>query len=81
MRDGKIGVGADFLQGKAMNADLSTIHLKDIGKESNSATAAEVADQLMSEISKIATKVVSSLGVGNMMDAAKGAMKGTEENA
>ncbi len=79
VRDGKIGVGADFLQGKAISADLPTIHLKDIGKESNGATAAEVADQLMSEISKSATKVVSSLGVGKMMDAAKGAMKGAEK--
>ena len=76
VRDGKIGVSADFLQGKAMNAALPTIHLKDIGKKSNGATAAEVADQLMSEISKSATKVVSSLGVGKMMDAAKGALGG-----
>jgi len=79
VRDGKIGVSADFLQGKEMNAALPTIHLKDIGKKSNGATAAEVADQLLSEISKSATKVVSSLGVGKMMDAAKGAMKGAEK--
>lgn len=78
MRNGKIGVSADFLQGKELNADLPTIHLKDIGKKSNGATAAEVADQLMSEISKSATKVVSSLGVGKMMDTAKGALKGAE---
>ncbi|MDA1326484.1 MAG: hypothetical protein O3C34_17295 [Proteobacteria bacterium] len=76
LRGGKIGVSADFLQGKALNAALPTIHLKDIGKKSNGATAAEVADQLMSEISKSATKVVSSLGVGKMMDAAKGALGG-----
>jgi len=76
VRDGKIGVSADFLQGKEMNAALPTIHLKDIGKKSNGATAAEVTDQLLTEISKSATKVVSSLGVGKMMDAAKGAMGG-----
>lgn len=79
VRDGKIGVSADFLQGKELNADLPTIHLRDIGKKSNGATAAEVADQLMSEISKSATKVVSSLGVGKMMDAAKGAVKDAEK--
>ncbi len=79
VRDGKIGVSADFLQGKALNGGLPTIHLKDIGKKSNGATAAEVADQLMSEISKSATKVVSSLGVGKMMDAAEGVMKGAEK--
>jgi hypothetical protein len=73
VRDGQIGVSADFLQGKELNAGLPTIHLKDIGKEKKGATAAEVADQLLSEISKSATKVVSSLGVGKMMDAAKGA--------
>ncbi len=79
LRNGKIGVSADFLKGKSLTADLPTIHLKNIGKRSNGATAAEVADQLMSEISKSATKVVSSLGVGKMMDAAKGALKGAEK--
>jgi uncharacterized protein involved in outer membrane biogenesis len=79
LRDGKIGVSADFLQGKELNADLPTIHLKDIGKKSNGATAAEVTDQLMDEITKSATKVVSSLGVGKMMDAAKGALEGAEK--
>ena len=58
---------------------MPTIHLKDIGKKKNGATAAEVADQLLGEISKSATKVVSSLGVGKMMDAAKGAMKDAEK--
>ncbi|MBT5050820.1 MAG: hypothetical protein HOM58_20130 [Rhodospirillaceae bacterium] len=79
VRDGKIGVSASFLKGKEMNAALPTIHLKDIGKKKNGATAAEVADQLLGEISKSATKVVSSLGVGKMMDAAKGAMKDAEK--
>ena len=79
MRDGKIGVSAEFLQGKELNSGLPTIHLKKIGKKSNGATAAEVADLLMSEFSKSATKVVSSLGVGKMMDAAKGALKGAEK--
>lgn len=79
VRDGKIGVSATFLKGKEMNAALPTIHLKDIGKKKNGATAAEVADQLLGEISKSATKVVSSLGVGKMMDAAKGAMKDAEK--
>ena len=55
VRNGKIGVSADFLQGKALNAPLPTIHLKDIGKKSNGATAAEVAEQLIGEISKSAT--------------------------
>ena len=79
VRDGKIAVSADFLQGKELGSGLPTIHLRNIGKKSNGATAAEVADQLMSEISKSATKVVSSLGVGKMMDAAKGALKGAEK--
>lgn len=79
VRGGKIGVSADFLQGKELNSGLPTIHLKDIGKKSNGATAAEVAEQLMSEISKSATKVVSSLGVDKMMGAAKGALKDAEK--
>jgi len=79
VRGGKIGVSGEFLQGKELNSVLPTIHLKNIGKKTNGATAAEVADQLMSEISKSATKVVSSLGVGKMMGAAKGALKGTEK--
>jgi hypothetical protein len=76
VRGGRIGVSADFLRGKEMNANLPTIHMTDIGRKSNGATAAEVADQLLTEINRSATRVVSSMGVGKMMDAAKGAMGG-----
>lgn len=76
VRNGKIGVSADFLAGKQMNVPLPTIHMKDVGKKQGGATPAEVADQLLTQISRSATTAVSSLGLDKMMDKAKDAAAG-----
>lgn len=82
VRDGTIAVSAGFLQEKRMSVALPTIHLKDIGKEggkSNGATAAEVADKLLSAISAEAATAVSSLGLDNLRDVAKGVTEGAKK--
>jgi len=76
VRGGKIGVSAAFLAGKQMNVPLPDIHMKDIGKKKGGASPAEVADQLLSQISKSATGAVSGLGLDKMMGAAKDAASG-----
>jgi hypothetical protein len=79
VRDGKVSVSANFLQGKAMGAPLPAIHLKDIGKAKGGATPAEVADQLLTAISQSAAKAVNSLDLGKMMEGAKGAAEGAKK--
>ncbi|WP_316976226.1 AsmA family protein [Shumkonia mesophila] len=79
VRDGRVDVAAQFLQGKKMGTPLPTIHLKDIGKEKKGASASEVADKVMSAIIASAGKAVSSLNLddlakkaGAQLDAVKG---------
>jgi uncharacterized protein involved in outer membrane biogenesis len=82
VRGGTIAVSAGFLQGKRMSVPLPTIHLKDIGKEggkSNGATAAEVAEKLLSAISASASTAVSSLGLDKLKDAAMGMTEGAKK--
>jgi hypothetical protein len=69
VRDGKVDVSADFLQGQKTGASLPTIHLKDIGKSSGGATPAQVAEQVIAAISKAATGAVAKLDVGAIKDA------------
>jgi hypothetical protein len=69
VRDGKVDVSADFLQGQKTGAALPTIHLKDIGKSGGGATPAQVAEQVIAAISKSATSAVAKLDVGAIKDA------------
>jgi hypothetical protein len=69
VRDGKVEVSADFLQGKKTGTSLPTIHLKDIGKSKGGASPAEVAEQVIAAISKSATSAVGKLDVGAIKDA------------
>jgi len=84
VRDGRIDVAAEFLQGKKMGAPLPTIHLKDIGKEKKGASAGEVADKVMSAIIASAGKAVSSLNLDDLAKQAAerlGAVKGQATDA
>jgi hypothetical protein len=78
VRDGQIGVSATVLQGKAVNAPLPTIHLTDIGKASNGATAAQVANQVLGATKVGSSALTSSLtsGVTGAGSNATGALKG-----
>lgn len=68
VRDGRVNVSADFLQGQQTGTNLPTIHLKDIGK-GGGATPTEVAEQVIAAISKAATSAVGKLDVGAIKDA------------
>jgi hypothetical protein len=69
VRDGKVNVSADFLQGKQTGTNLPTIHLKDIGKSSGGASPTEVAEQVIAAITKASTSAVGKLDVGAIKDA------------
>ncbi|PKR56403.1 hypothetical protein [Thalassospira lohafexi] len=78
IRDGDVSVSAGFLQGKKMSVGLPEIHLKDVGKEDNGATPAEVAGEILTAINTSVFKSVSSLNVDGLMqgvgDLSKGVM-------
>jgi hypothetical protein len=69
VRDGKVNVSADFLQGQQTGTNLPSIHLKDIGKSSGGASPTVVAEQIIEAIAKAATSAVAKLDVGAIKDA------------
>jgi hypothetical protein len=64
---GEVGVAAEFLGGRKMGAPLPSIHLKDIGKKNNGATASEVAEQIMAALTRNSTQAVAGLNLQNLM--------------
>jgi hypothetical protein len=68
VRDGRVNVSADFLQGKQTGTNLPTIHLKNIG-QGGGATPTEVAEQVIAAIAKASTSAVGKLDVGAIKDA------------
>jgi hypothetical protein len=81
VRDGQIDVSATVLQGKEVNAPLPTIHLTDIGKNSNGATAAQVANQVLGAITSEAAKVGSSALTSSLTSSLTGAGSGASSGA
>jgi hypothetical protein len=59
LRNGSVGITAPILQ-KQVEAKLPTIHLKDIGKEGNGATPAQVAEQIIDSVVASAQQAVTS---------------------
>ncbi len=68
IRGGKVGVSAGFLAGKTLATDLPDIHLKDIGKDSEGASPAEVVKQVIDSMTKGVGSAIGSLGLDKMMD-------------
>jgi len=66
IRGGKINVSASLMQGKTITTNLPEIHLKDIGKKTGGASAAQVAEQLIGAISKHAGGAVGALDLSKI---------------
>ncbi len=81
VREGKVGVSHALLKGKQLDVPLPTIHLKDIGKEKKGASPEEVAEQLMSSISRSAKGAVGTLNMDKVLSDAAQAAKGAVEGA
>jgi len=75
VKDGKANVNAEILKGKAMLVTLPDLHLHDIGKKSNGATAGEATKVVLGAITQSATKATSALNLGGAADSVK---KGAE---
>ncbi|WP_193173624.1 DUF748 domain-containing protein [Nisaea nitritireducens] len=72
VRGGKVTVAASLLdQGKALEARLPDITLRNIGKESGGATPEEVAAEVMAALTDAASRAAASIGVGKTLEALK----------
>lgn len=72
IRGGKVTVAASLLdQGKALEARLPDITLRNIGKNSGGATPGEVAAEVMAALTDAASRAAASIGVGKTLEALK----------
>jgi hypothetical protein len=75
IKDAKANVSADILQGKTLSVPIADLHLTDIGKKTNGATAGEAAKQIVTAITANVTKAANS-AIGIDVESLK--KKGTE---
>ncbi len=75
IKNAQAHVSANALQVDAVSIPLPDLHLKDIGKKSNGATAGEAAKQALNTITQQVTQSVASLSVST---AGKTLQKGVE---
>ena len=85
VKDGKAEVSAEILQGKTVAVPIPDLHLTEIGKKSNGATAGEAVNQILGAITASVTKASSSIvsgavegikqGAGATIDKIKGLIK------
>lgn len=75
IKDAKADVSADILKGKALSVPIADLHLTDIGKKTNGATAGEAAKQIVAAITANVTKAANS-AIGIDVESLK--KKGTE---
>jgi uncharacterized protein involved in outer membrane biogenesis len=79
VKDAKAEVSTDILKGKAVSVSVPDIHLTDIGKKSNGATAGEATRQIISAITASVTRASSSILSGSLDEVKKkgaGTLKG-----
>ncbi|MGC4098749.1 MAG: hypothetical protein QM706_16670 [Nitrospira sp.] len=63
VKNGAVRVSADILGGRAVSMTLSDLHLLDIGKKSNGATAGEAAQQVLNTMTHQITHSLAPLSV------------------
>ncbi len=73
LKDAKANVSAEILAGKVISVPVADLHLTDIGKKSNGATAGEATRQIISAVTSSVTKASSSLLTGSVEGIKKGA--------
>lgn len=72
IRGGTVTVAASLLdQGKALEARLPDITLRNIGKDTGGATPDEVATKVMAALTDAASRAAASIGVGKTLEALK----------
>ncbi len=74
IRNGRVDVSSNLLQGRNLGATLPEIHLTDIGKDKGGATPAEVAEQIVDALAQGVGGAVASLDIeGQLKGLATGA--------
>ncbi|HUL42239.1 MAG TPA: hypothetical protein VLV32_10110 [Burkholderiales bacterium] len=68
VKDGKVEVSTEMLKGKTESVSLPDLHLRDIGKKSNGATAGEVTGEVLAAITQSVTKEARSLNLGKTVE-------------
>lgn len=76
IRGGTVNVSAAILKGKKMSAPLPDIHLTDIGGKKKGATPGEVAEKILTSISKGASGAVSGIGIGKTLESLESSLSG-----
>ncbi|MGE0118207.1 MAG: hypothetical protein AB7S71_03060 [Dongiaceae bacterium] len=74
IRNGRVDVSSNLLQGQNLGAALPEIHLTDIGKDKGGATPAEVAEQIVDALAQGVGGAVASLDIEGQL---KGLATGT----
>jgi hypothetical protein len=73
LKDAKAEVSAEILKGKTVSVPVPNLHLTDIGKKTNGATAGEAVKQIFGAITASVTKAASSVFSGVVDGVKKGA--------
>ncbi len=60
IKDAKANVTAELLKGKTLSVPVADLHLTDIGKKTNGATAGEAVKQIVSAVTASVTKAAAS---------------------
>jgi len=68
VKGGKVNISASFLGGNSMTVPLPDIHLKDIGKKENGATAGEVVKAIIGALNKAILKAVAPLNLDKVAE-------------
>jgi len=79
VKGGKVNVSATLAGGQTATVSLPDIHLKDIGKKQNGATAGEVAKAIVDALKIAILKAVISVDLQNIKDSATKVIEGTAE--
>lgn len=67
VKGGEVGVSATALEGKTMSADLSDIHLENIGKDGGGATPGQVAGIITASLVKWVGVALTTVDLGDIM--------------
>ena len=68
IREGQVSVSHKILKGKSLTVAMPDIHLKDIGKNDNGASPAQVAEQIIDNVKSGVGVAAASLSLGNTFD-------------
>jgi len=79
IRNGTVAVVSELLGDKKLQAPLSDIHLRNIGKRGGGATPEEIARQIIASLTRNIGSAVSTLNLGDLKQIGSALQEGTGE--